>query len=119
MRIHGVGPEAEIVADEKGYRSSETPYRMDLMPGAALLHLAAITKTGAESHGDNNWLNGSVENHLNKGLIHIFAHQAGDESDDHIGHAAWRLMAALEIHLRRKAAAAAAAAAAEWYKSIP
>lgn len=97
--IEGVGPDEPILADEKGYRSSQTPYRMDLMPGAAILHLAAIMAQGAASHGENNWKRGAVEDHLNKCLVHLMAHLAGDTSDDHLGHAAWRAMAALEIHL--------------------
>ena len=101
-RVLGVGPDAPIEANAKGYRSSRTPYRMDLMAPKALLHIAAITKEGAESHGEWNWLNGSVNEHLNKMLVHVFAHLAGDSSDDHLGHAAWRAMAALEIHLREE-----------------
>jgi hypothetical protein len=75
---------------------------MDLMPGAALLRMAKIMAEGASSHGANNWLNGSINQHLNKMLVHAFAHLAGDTSDDHLGHMAWRAMAALEIHLQEK-----------------
>jgi hypothetical protein len=73
---------------------------MDLMPGAALLHMAEIMGEGAKTHGENNWLNGSVESHLNKMLIHALAYMAGDRTDDHIGHMAWRGMAALEVKLQ-------------------
>jgi hypothetical protein len=97
--VPGVGPDAPIQENENGYRSSRTPYRMDLMPGKALLHMANIMSEGAASHGENNWKNGTVNEHLNKMLVHVFAHLAGDTSDDHIGHAAWRAMAALEIYL--------------------
>lgn len=97
--IKGVGPEAPIIADERGYLTSDVPYRMDLMPGAALLHMSAIMCYGAKNHGENNWKKGDVDDHINKLLIHVFAHLAGDRSDDHLGHAAWRAMAALEIHL--------------------
>ena len=97
--INGVGPDAKIVADESGYKSSETPYRMDLMPAAAILHLSKIMCEGAKTHGENNWKNGTVEKHLNKGLVHLMAHLAGDTSDDHLGHAAWRIVAALELSL--------------------
>ena len=69
------------------------------MPGAALLHMAAIMCEGAKTHGEDNWKNGQVRDHLNKALVHIFAYLAEDRSDDHIGHAAWRMMAALEIKL--------------------
>ena len=99
--VEGVGPDAPMVSDDRGYVSSATPYRMDLMPGKSLLHMAAIMAEGAKTHGENNWKNGSVENHLNKMLVHVFAYLAGDRQDDHLGHAAWRAMAALEIHLNK------------------
>lgn len=97
--VKGVGPTEPIEADGKGYKTSRTPYRFDLMPGAALLHMAEIMAIGAESHGENNWKRGTVEDHLNKMLTHAFAHLAGDTTDDHLGHLAWRAMAALEIQL--------------------
>jgi len=98
-RIRAVGPNEPIVADDKGYKTSQVPYRMDLMPGAAMLHLGHIMDYGAQSHGENNWRKGTVEDHLNKALVHVFAYLAGDAQDDHLGHFAWRAMAALEIHL--------------------
>lgn len=83
---------------------------MDLMPGAAILHMAEIMCVGAKSHGENNWKNGAVRDHVNKALIHIMAHLDGDEQDDHLGHAAWRLMAALEIRIQERRAAKGSAA---------
>jgi hypothetical protein len=104
-KIRGVGPDVPIEADEKGYRSSPVPYRFDLMPGDALLHMAAIMAAGADSHGANNWRKGNVDNHLNKAMVHVFAYLAGDTSDNHVGHAAWRMMAALEVYLQDERAA--------------
>jgi hypothetical protein len=72
---------------------------MDLMPGAAILHMAAIMGEGAKTHGEDNWRAGRVNEHLNKMLVHAMAYLAGDRSDDHLGHLAWRAMAALEIEL--------------------
>lgn len=100
--IKGVGPDEPIESDANGYNTSKTPYRFDLMPGAALLHMAEIMGVGAETHGADNWRNGSVASHLNKAAVHLFAHLAGDTQDDHIGHFAWRAMAALEIHLSER-----------------
>jgi hypothetical protein len=97
--IEGVGKDAVIEADAKGYKSSVTPYRMDLVPPRATLHVASILCEGAKDHGEWNWLNGEVTNHVNKALIHLMAHQAGDTQDDHLGHATCRLMMALEIKL--------------------
>lgn len=100
--INGVGRDAPIEENATGYKSSKTPYRMDLMPGAALLHLANIMRYGAENHGDDNWKKGTAREHVNKALIHIMAWLDGDTQDDHLGHSAWRMMAALEVDIQAK-----------------
>lgn len=97
--VKGVGPHEEILTTHNGYRTSRVPYRMDLMPAKALLHLSEIMCEGAKTHGEANWKNGSMNDHLNKMLVHAFAYLAGDRSDDHVGHLAWRAVAALEISL--------------------
>jgi hypothetical protein len=107
--IDGVGPDAKIVTKANGYRTSDVPYAMHLMPGAALLHMSNIMCEGAKTHGENNWKNGSVDDHINKLLVHAFAYLAGDDSDDHLGHLAWRGMAALEIAIQDKRKAEAEA----------
>lgn len=98
--VESVGKDQPIIEKENGYRTSEVPYDFVSMGPNALLAMAAITYEGAKTHGVNNWLGGDVNDHLNKALTHIYAHLAGDTSDDHIGHGAWRMHAALEIYLR-------------------
>lgn len=100
--VPGVGPEAPIVADESGYKSSATPYRMDLVPPRATLHVAQILAEGAEGHGEENWRRGTVRKHLNKALIHLMAFQSGDDQDDHLGHATCRLLMALELEIGQR-----------------
>lgn len=97
--IKGVGRDAPIEGDASGYNTSSTPYRMDLLFFRAILHVAEIMQYGAKNHGENNWRKGGVDKHLNKALIHLACYYAGDKQDDHLGHAAWRTMAALEIQL--------------------
>lgn len=100
--VKGVGPDTPIIESESGYRTSQVPYRMNLMFWRAILHTSEIMAIGAQSHGEDNWRKGSADDHLNKALIHLAAHYIGDTSDDHLGHAAWRVMAALEIELANK-----------------
>ena len=82
-----------------GAKQSATKYRCDLLPPQAILRIADILHQGAEKYGDWNWHRISPGQHLNHALVHIFAMLAGDESDDHIGHAACRLLMALELRI--------------------
>lgn len=102
MNIPGVGPEAQVVVNEKGAKQSHVPYRADLFPPTAYLHVAGILAKGAETYGENTWVDISFADHINHALVHINAYGAGDRSDDHIGHAACRMMMALEVFLWRQ-----------------
>jgi 5'-nucleotidase len=97
--IEGVGKDAPMCVNENGGKQSKLDYRFDLFDPMPLFQLANIVATGAEKYGEWNWRRISVEENLNHALCHIFAHLAGDEQDDHLGHAFCRLMFALSVHL--------------------
>lgn len=98
--IPGVGPDAPITTNNRGGKQADIPYRCDLVPARAVLHVAAILKPAARKYGEDNWRKIGVQEHVNHALTHLFALQAGDGSDDHLGHATCRLMMALEQQLR-------------------
>lgn len=95
--VAGVGRDAPVVVNEVGGRQSGTLYRCDLLPSRAVLAVAAVLKEGAEKYGDDNWRKIPISDHVNHALIHILARQAGDASDDHLEHAACRLLMALDL----------------------
>jgi hypothetical protein len=97
--IEGVGKDAPIVVNEKGGKQSSSPYRMDLLPMRASLAVAKVLKYGADKYGDENWRNIPVRDHLNHALVHVASHLVGDTQDDHLEHAACRLLMALETAL--------------------
>lgn len=97
--IPGIGKDAPTVTNEAGGRQSHTPYRADLLPAAATLAVCKVLDEGARKHGERNWLKLTVDEQLNHALIHVLAHLAGDRSDDHLPHAACRLLMALERNL--------------------
>lgn len=97
--VAGVGPDAPVTVNAHGGRQSALPYRCDLIQALAVLHVSAISARGAEKYGDNNWHKIPVAEHLNHALAHLLAHLAGDSQDDHLGHAAWRVLSALEQKL--------------------
>ncbi len=72
--------------------------RYDLLSPPAMRRLAQVFEEGAKIYGDRNWEKGMpMKDILNHLLIHIFAYMAGDESEDHLGHAAWNAMALLHF----------------------
>lgn len=97
MNIPGVGPDAPTITNERGASQSHVPYRCDLLPARAALAVAGVLHEGAVKYGVDNWRGLPVANHINHALMHLFAHLAGDASDDHLSHAACRALMALEL----------------------
>jgi hypothetical protein len=95
-KIDGVGAETPTFVNATGGRQSSLPYRCDLLQPHALLHIAKIMQYGAARYGENNWHRITVAEHLNHAITHVLAHLAGDTQDDHIGHATWRMLSALD-----------------------
>lgn len=90
--IKGVGPDAPTVVNERGGKQSQTNYRFDLIDAPAMFKLAEVLAYGATKYEPNNWRKIDPQDHLNHALQHLFAFQAGDRSDDHLGHALCRVM---------------------------
>lgn len=94
--VPGVGPDAPTTTNADGGKQSATLYRADLLPPTAVLSVAKILKHGADKYGAENWRLIPRRDNLNHALIHVYAYLAGDRSDDHLEHAACRLLFALE-----------------------
>src|SRR4051812_9165295 len=97
--VEGVGTDAPIVANERGGKQSHAPYRCDLLPPLAVLAVAKVLAHGAAKYGPHNWHAIPVADHINHAMTHVYAWLAGDKSDDHLGHAACRIVMALDQEL--------------------
>ena len=75
---------------------SELDGAYDLLGPKAMARLAGVLAYGAKKYARNNWRAIDEHDHLSHALMHVFAHMAGDRSDDHLGHAFCRLMFAIE-----------------------
>lgn len=97
--VKGVGKDAPVVANAAGGKQSDSPYRCDLLPPLAVLEVAGVLKAGAEKYGDTNWHKITVGENINRAMTHLLAHLAGDATDDHLAHAACRVLMALDQKL--------------------
>lgn len=70
--------------------------RYDLISPIGLRAVAEACAEGAKKYGDYNWERGMpAHDLLNHAIRHIYMFLGGDRSEDHLGHAAWGLMAAI------------------------
>ena len=93
--IKGLGPDAPIATNERGGQQSASPYDFHLIDARAMFRLAGVLAYGATRYQRDNWRLIDTEDHINHALQHIYAWLAGDEQDDHLGHAFCRLMMAI------------------------
>ena len=103
--ILGVEPDAPVVENENGGKQSHTPYGFHLLPVSALFDAAKVAKYGADKYGETfekrNYTKIDTVEHLNHAIQHIYAFLAGDNQDDHLGHAIVRLMFAYDVEDRK------------------
>jgi Domain of unknown function (DUF5664) len=59
--------------------------------------VAEVMKHGAASHPDNDWLKRPPEYHIQRAQEHLQLWREGDQLQDHISHAATRLLMALTL----------------------
>jgi hypothetical protein len=63
----------------------------------ALETIAEVMKHGAASHPDNDWLRRTPEYHIQRAQEHLRLWRDGDQLQNHIAHAATRLLMALTL----------------------
>lgn len=73
-------------------------------PLNALSALSKLQRLGDEKYGPHNWRSIPESDHIDHAFAHMLGHCTGDQTEDHLLHAAWRLVAALEVRLTRSTA---------------
>jgi len=73
--------------------------RMDKLPWMAVLKVGRTLKEGMKYERDikDNWKLVPANEHLNHALRHIANYQSGDRTEDHVGHAATRILMWAEL----------------------
>ena len=63
----------------------------------ALEVIASIMRDGVATHPDNEWVRRSVDYHLGRAEEHLRLLRDGSQAEDHLAHAATRLLMALTL----------------------
>lgn len=98
--INGVSSDVKIAINSVGVKQPALSYRFDLIDPFTIFRLAHILSEGAQKYGEWNWRGLTIQDNINHAIIHLYAFLAGDEQDDHLGHAFCRTMFALSLKLR-------------------
>ena len=86
-------------AQRSGDAESE---RYDLITPIGLRRLAETYAEGAARHGERNWELGMPASALiNHAMRHINLWMDGDDSEDHLAHAAWNLLGCMHFEETR------------------
>jgi len=73
------------------------PYRSDLLPPLAMLAVSRTLAEGEAKYPDRLWREQGIGGNLNHALTHLLSYLAGDRAEDHLAHAATRLLFATEL----------------------
>lgn len=90
-----------IETNEDGGSQSVIELTFTTMPLTALSMLSKLQRLGDEKYGAHNWRSIPEQDHINHAFAHMLGHCTGDRTEDHLLHAAWRLVAALEVRATR------------------
>ena len=102
--MKGLSDAAAVVTNEAGGIQHSRPYRSEALFFRALLAISHVRHEAIVERGypDDNYRLIPAREHIGRALTHLFAWMIGDTSNDHLAHAATRVLMALEIELEKE-----------------
>lgn len=89
--------EGDVVVTESGGRHSFVLARFDLIPPESMKLIAQCLGVGAHRHGEENWRNIPISDHINHAFNHLNEFRLGATDEPHIVNAAVRTIFALSL----------------------
>lgn len=91
-------PQTEVITNNNGGKQSKSEYLWTDFSPSALLRVAKLSKAGCEKYGIDNWKKISSVEHIDHAISHLVLHLNNDTTEDHLTHAAWRVLAAMGVN---------------------
>ena len=85
---------------ETGGKREGVEERFDLVPPVGLSRVAAAMNLGATKYGELNWHGLPASNCINHAIRHLYLHLSGDDTEDHLGHAAANILMSIDLEDR-------------------
>ncbi len=99
--IEGMSEDRDIETNQSGGKQHARPYRSEALPPLAILAVSNVRWKAHEEHGyeDDNYKLIDRREHVGRAITHLFSWLYGDTSNEHLAHAATRVLFALEEEL--------------------